>query len=99
MAKRLRMLDEAAAETREAWLWYRRRNIRASDRFQLAFEAAVASIQDDPERAAAYLRNTQFVPLKRFPYIVIYRNLEHELQIVAIAHTHRRRGYWKKRLT
>ena len=32
-----------------------------------------------------------------FPYYVAYRIREHEIYIVAIAHTSRRPGYWKSR--
>lgn len=35
--------------------------------------------------------------LTRFSYKLVYRVREHDLYIVAIAHTSRRPGYWKGR--
>lgn len=36
--------------------------------------------------------------LPRFPYAVVYEVRENSCLIVAIAHAHRRPGYWRKRL-
>lgn len=38
------------------------------------------------------------VPLRHFPFFVIYREREHYVQIVALAHTSRRPYYWRSRL-
>lgn len=99
MAKPLKILDEAVTEGAEAWNWYRVRSERAGRRFQQALEDAIQKLQADPDRWPTYLRGTKYVALKRFPYIVVYRELDEDLQIIAIAHSHRRRGYWKKRMT
>lgn len=99
MPKPIRILTLAAKETRKAWLWYRARSARAARRFQEAFERAVEQIQEQPDRWPKYLHDTQFVTLKRFPYLVVFRELDDDLQIIAVAHAHRRPGYWKKRLT
>ena len=98
MAKPLRFLDEAAAEARTAALWYLERSEQAGNRFQKAFEDAIKKIQEHPDCWADYLRGTKYVTLKRFPYLIVYRELENELQIIAVAHGHRRHGYWKRRL-
>jgi hypothetical protein len=36
--------------------------------------------------------------LKKFPYLVVFREYPDHLFIVAVAHGHRRPGYWRKRL-
>jgi hypothetical protein len=33
-----------------------------------------------------------------FPFIVVYRTVPAGIQVIAIAHTSRRPGYWRKRL-
>lgn len=43
------------------------------------------------------LATRRFV-LQRFPFAVIYRETEKAIQVLAIAHGHRRPGYWKERL-
>jgi hypothetical protein len=83
--KPLRFLDEAVVEAQKASIWYWQHSERAGRRFQQAFEKE-------------YLLDTKCIPLKRFPYIIVYRELEEEIQIVAVAHAHRRQAYWKKRL-
>jgi hypothetical protein len=42
-------------------------------------------------------RGTKRLPLRRFPYTVVYREMESEIQIVAFAHTSRKPGYWFSR--
>ncbi len=39
-----------------------------------------------------------FFPLSRFPYAVIYKENSTMIWILAVAHGHRRPGYWKERL-
>jgi plasmid stabilization system protein ParE len=38
------------------------------------------------------------VPLRHFPFFLIYRQRNDHLQIVALAHTSRRPNYWRARL-
>jgi hypothetical protein len=43
-------------------------------------------------------RNRRRFLLHRFPYLLIYREREDGvIQILAVAHTSRRPGYWKER--
>ena len=45
-----------------------------------------------------YLHGTRRVILDRFPFFVVFRERLHDIQIVAVAHTKRRPGYWTRRL-
>lgn len=38
------------------------------------------------------------MPVRRFPYRVVWVITDDEIYVVAIAHTHRRPGYWRHRL-
>lgn len=40
---------------------------------------------------------TRRVPLRRFPYFVVYREQGEEIQVVAVAHASRKPGYWRHR--
>jgi len=42
-------------------------------------------------------KNTRRCRTKRFPYGLIYRCKGDEILIVAVAHLHRRPGYWHDR--
>lgn len=38
------------------------------------------------------------LPLRHFPFLLIYREHAEHLEIVALAHTSRRPGYWRDRV-
>jgi len=87
----------AVKEAREAYLWYLRRSASAGKRFQVALESAIAQIVEFPDRWPAYLHGTRYRLLRRFPYVVVYRLVANQLQVVAVAHGRRRPGYWRRR--
>ena len=37
--------------------------------------------------------------LRKYPYLVLYHELDDEVEVIAIAHTSRRPGYWEDRLS
>jgi plasmid stabilization system protein ParE len=88
----------ARLEAIEAFNWYLNRSLGAADRFQRQMETAQTAIQTDPETWPAYLADTRRYRLKRYPYVVIYRILENKIEIMAVAHAHRRPDYWVDRL-
>jgi toxin ParE1/3/4 len=38
-------------------------------------------------------------PLKHFRFLLIYREIGHDIQVIALAHTSRKPYYWRDRLT
>lgn len=38
------------------------------------------------------------MPLRRFPYSIVYVELEDEIGVVAIAHGSRKPGFWRQRI-
>ncbi len=87
----------AVKEARKAYRWYLRRSAAAAGRFKAALEAAVEQIVESPERWPTYLHGTRYRLLRRFRFIVVYRQRGERLQVVALAHGERRPGYWKRR--
>jgi plasmid stabilization system protein ParE len=87
----------AVKEARIAYRWYLRRSAWAASRFQAALEAALGQIAEKPNQWPKYLHGTQYRPVRRFPFVVVYRRLASGLQIVAVAHGKRKPGYWKRR--
>jgi hypothetical protein len=47
---------------------------------------------------AGIAAEVRFVKLRNFPYVVFYAVLDGEVLVVALAHTKRRPGYWRRRL-
>jgi len=100
---RVRFEDEADAEYRHAGRWYEGRRANLGIEFFDEVDAAVHRIVEFPRagtkvpRLAATLP-VRRVPVKRFPYHVIYLETPAAIRILAIAHDRRKPGYWKSRL-
>jgi plasmid stabilization system protein ParE len=90
---------EAAAEYDAAFDWYLERSPDAALRFDAEVDRALTQIIAAPQRWASGPDSTRNFLLRRFPFTLIYRErASGEIQIVAVAHTSRKPGYWKKRL-
>jgi toxin ParE1/3/4 len=87
-----------ASNNDAAFDWYLVRSSDAALAFDAEVDRALANIASAPNRWAAGPHSTRRYLLRRFPYILIYRERTGNVQIVAVAHTSRKPGYWKKRI-
>jgi toxin ParE1/3/4 len=88
----------AAREYRSARDWYSHRSAEVADRFLLAVDKAVnrlvAGADVLPRLSGVY----RYVRVSRYPYVLVFRNIDASaVMIVAVAHTSRRPGYWRRR--
>jgi plasmid stabilization system protein ParE len=91
--------DEAAAEYDAAFDWYVERSSDAALKFDAEVERALTQIIQAPQRWAAGPYSTRRFLLRQFPFTLIDRERPSSvIQIVAVAHTSRKPGYWKQRL-
>src|SRR5271154_5497736 len=90
--------DEAAAEYDAAFEWYLERSPDAALKFDAEVERAFTEVVQSPRRWAVGSHGTRRFLLRQFPFILIYREQASAIQIMAVAHTSRRPGYWKERL-
>ena len=60
--------------------------------------ATIARIVQYPDAWSVLSENSRRCLVNRFPYGLIYQIKSHALRIIAVAHLHRRPGYWKERL-
>ena len=97
-AKPYHFHPEAWQEFESADNWYHLRSADTGVRFVAAIYDALENIARWPQTWSAYHQGTRRFVLQEFPYAVIYRDKESAVQILAIAHCHRRPRYWKKRL-
>ena len=58
----------------------------------------LARIRRFPKAWNPYTENTRRCQTRRFPYGIVYQILESEILVVAVAHMHRRPGYWLDRI-
>jgi plasmid stabilization system protein ParE len=89
---------EAVLEAIAAFDWYSERSGTAASRFLAELNAAVTKITAEPDRWPSYIAGTRRCLLRRFPFIVVYRQTPAgTIEILAVAHGRRRPGYWKSR--
>lgn len=71
------------------------------DRLWQDIQIAAAMISEHPAIGESIRRTrglVRRVPLRHFPFFLIYRKRDEQLQIVALAHTSRKPNYWRTRL-
>jgi plasmid stabilization system protein ParE len=91
--------QEATTEYDAAFDWYLERSPDAALRFDAEVDRALAQIVEAPRRWAAGPHATRKFLLRQFPFTLIYRERAlGEIQVVAVAHTSRKPGYWRQRL-
>ena len=89
---------DAAAELEHAFEWYFLKSERAASMFLDEIDNALSEISEHAERSPEHLHGTRRYLLRRFPYLVIYRVIKRQIQIVAVAHGRRRPSYWLSRV-
>jgi plasmid stabilization system protein ParE len=99
---KLRILDEAEAELRTAMLYYEARQQGLGLDLYARVGECMAAIALNPERFPMYegVRSKLGVRralLDRFPYVIVYKILDDEVLVIAIAHASRRAAYWRRR--
>jgi toxin ParE1/3/4 len=88
----------AGREYRSARDWYAARSAEVAGRFRDAVDRAVQRIAKDPEALARLGTAYRWVRVNRFPYVLVFREKSPGLiMVVAVAHTSRRPGYWRRR--
>ncbi len=96
--------DEAAlAEYAAAVRWYFERDPAVAHRFREHVFGTIAAICESPAlsppvRGVAKRLSVRRRVIARFPYSIVYVELETEVLILAVAHSRRRPAYWHKRV-
>jgi plasmid stabilization system protein ParE len=98
VARALEYLDDALAEAEAAARWYAERSPTAAFAFSEEIDAAESAIMRLPEAWPPFDFGTRRYLLRRFPFSVVYRVEPQRVLIVAVAHAHRRPGYWQLRM-
>ena len=64
-----------------------------AERFLEEFERVAKLLVEHPDLGMPTTRGRRALPLKVFPYLVVYRNLESSIRILIVRHQHRKPGY------
>ena len=87
----------ARQELNEARAWYEQRNPAAAERFSEEVEHALDRIKESPRSWPPNRDETRRCLMHRFPYAIIYTQLDDAIYVLAVAHGRRKPGYWKDR--
>lgn len=88
---------EAMAEYIASYAWYYERGHHLAEAFEHEIERALRLISESPERWPVYMGKYRRIMVRRFPFSVIYMENDRAIFVVAVAHGHRRPGFWKER--
>ena len=93
----MRLHPEAVAEATASYVWYLEKSERAASRFRSELRSTLRLIAEFPSAWPPYEEETCKCKGRAFPFLVIYREFADSVQVIAVAHTSRRPGYWKWR--
>ena len=66
--------------------------------FIAEFERSVALLRQYPQIGSPWRGALRRLPIRRFPYSIVYYQSGDVLRIVAMAHQERKPGYWRGRV-
>jgi plasmid stabilization system protein ParE len=89
--------DAAREEFVESFCWYFERGGNIAEAFEHEVERALGLLLEAPERWSVYVVKWRRILLRRFPFALIYSHQAGVITVIAVMHTRRRPGYWKKR--
>ena len=96
-ASRFRFHPAAELELNAAASWYESRCVGLGIEFSNRVREKIAAVLEAPARWRL-VRGSRRIPLGRFPYAIVYREISSdEIEIVAIAHFKRRPEFWSRR--
>ena len=95
--KELSFHHEASAELEATVEFYESRLQGLGLRFLDAVESAIERISAMPESGSPLSETLKKVIVSGFPYSIIYREMENQILLLAVAHSYRRPGYWEQR--
>jgi toxin ParE1/3/4 len=92
-------LHEATEEKlREPLDYYASQRDGLDGEFRREFEAALQRVRENPLAYAVEDDNgVRYCPLRRFPYTLVYVDLDQRIWVAAVAHQRRRPRYWARR--
>lgn len=92
-----RILSEASEELEACVNYYNSQRSNLGTEFLAEFESTAERILKLPNAARMVGEDVRSKPIHRFPFYVLYRSLEDEVTIIAVAHRRRRPRYWLDR--
>jgi toxin ParE1/3/4 len=94
---------KAEEEFRYYIRWYESEGAGLGDRLWSEIQAAIDLLSEHPAIGEAVRRmriggGIRRLPLRHFPFLLVYRAHPDHIEVVALAHTSRKPNYWRDRL-
>ena len=89
---------EAEADLLAARDWYEWQRSGLGEEFADAVEIMLDRIQAMPESYAIALLTVRRAKLRRFPYLIYYRVLANQIEVLAVLHSSRDAMIWQNRI-
>jgi hypothetical protein len=94
----VRFIRAARDELDGAIRYYDSQRAGLGDEFKTEVDAALDRIEFWPNAWSSAGNDVRVCHTKRFPYGVVYLIDSDTIVVIAVAHLHRRPGYWNRRL-
>jgi len=94
---RILFTQAARADLSDAVRWYDAHAPHVGPQFRDALRAAMTRIAENPKQFPPALRDTRRALLRRFPYILVFREMDDAIYVVAVFHTSRDPLIWQRR--
>ena len=89
---------QARSEIREAFQWYESERAGLGDEFLAELQSFFDRVEGQPRLYGRVYRNYRGACLRRFSYIVLYRDHGPDAVVHAVLHSSRSRKTWRDRL-
>jgi plasmid stabilization system protein ParE len=99
VTRKIDLHPEARLELIHAEDWYEERQSGLGLRLRRDVRAVFDRIVQFPHGYEEHLYGTRKAVVSDFPFVLIYRPTDQVIQVFAIAHTSRKPGHWKERLS
>ena len=98
----VRVLPEVEEDLYQAVVWYEDRESGLGLQLTAAYDVARLGIEEHADRlprleTTRTKRDIRRIFLQRFPYMVVFEVLPHEVVILAVAHFSQKPHYWSRR--
>ncbi|WP_043879830.1 type II toxin-antitoxin system RelE/ParE family toxin [Azorhizobium caulinodans] len=95
---RVLFLPAARADLADALAWYGTHAPQMVPQFRAALGAVVRRMEENPRQFRRASHNTRHALMRRFPYVVIFRDEPEAAYVIAIFHASRAPRSWQGRL-
>ena len=98
MKQKLILRQEAVQALAEAYAWYEEQVPGLGSDFLAAVERTLQSLQESPARLSLIYREVRRALIRRFPYGIFFAWEKQRISVLAVMHTARETGKWRRRL-